>query len=341
MLLLAAPTFAQDDSEALFGPAEDEDAGPDYARDGYYIQFGYSWGHASKLADKLDGNRDKWQLEPQQEDKIKDERLVDYINQTGPAPVPGQRENPLRDGPCTAANAMPRCDIFFEGTEAQIGGTIRTQATPGLRPGVPTQFLSGIQTLGTELGNTTIEDSHGLDVRVGSRVLPNLAVELQLEYQSGFEVDIPNYAQAAPPPGPPPFPAGEFVDDDVTYLRASDTDKINVQLLNLTVNLKVPLLTGRIQPFVLLGGGAVFVFRDNRFPRAAIEPGATSGNPYLFREYVDVRDVGTVFRIGGGIDTYITEHIFVATEATWVAAQGEAMNDLRHTSVTISAGYRF
>ena len=203
--------------------------------------------------------------------------------------------------------------------------------------------LTVMDTLGEVLGTASVGNSQGLNVRAGNRVLPNLAIELQLEYMSGFEVDIPNYSQ----PGvvtPPPFlpgGGGRFVDEDVTYLAASDTDKINVELLVLTVNLKVPILTGRIQPYGLLGGGVVFAFRDNRFPRYAIAPGVTSSDPYRFEEYVNVRDAGTVFRIGGGVDTYLNEHIFMSLEGTWVAAQGEAVNDLRYASITVGVGYRF
>jgi opacity protein-like surface antigen len=229
---------------------------------------------------------------------------------------------------------------------SQIGGSIRRQATPGLSPD-STFVGAGIPAM--PLGIADVSNSHGINVRAGNRVLPNLAVEVQLEYMTGFEVEIPNFSQAPPPPAPPPDPAGAFVDDlnpattadNVTYLRANDDDTIDVQLLTMTVNLKVPLLTGRIQPYGLIGGGAVFVFRDGRFPRRSDPPGATSEDPYKFEEYVNVRDVGSVFRIGGGIDTYVSENIFVSVEGTWVAAQGEAMNDLRYASITFGVGYRF
>ena len=53
-----------------------------------------------------------------------------------------------------------------------------------------------------------------------------------------------------------------------------------------------------------------------------------SSNPYRFDEYVNVDDTGAVFRVGGGVETYVTEHVYVSLEGTWVAAQGEKMNDL-------------
>jgi opacity protein-like surface antigen len=393
LLLLAAPVFAQDDFEdpvdVLLGPSQEEDRGPDYARDGFYFQIGYSYGIASKLEEKLNGNRDKFQLEPQQTDKTKAQRDVPFT-ETVSGGIATRTNlsavNPQADGDCTrfpvgdpqrcqtsplngpVGIVAPLSDLLL----SQVGGTIRKQPIPGLRPGVYNEFLDpstldiedpasaqplpdtmanmALTTLGLQLGNADVSNSHGVNIRAGSRVLPNFAIEMQLEYMSGFEVDIPNFSRFDPadptrrravPLTPPPFPAGRTVDDPVTYLRASDTDKINVELLNLTVNLKVPLLTGRIQPFALVGGGATFVFRDNEFPKRAIAPGATSSDPYKFVEYVDVRDTGAVFRLGGGIDAYVTENIYATLEYTWVAAQGEAMNDLRYHGLTAGVGYRF
>ncbi len=131
------------------------------------------------------------------------------------------------------------------------------------------------------------------------------------------------------------------IDEPVRYARASDSDDINIDLLSLTVNLKVPILTGRIQPYLLLGGGAAFTFRDNALPRRGITPSPVSANATIFEETVDVKDTGAIFRIGGGIDTYVTEHIYVATEFTYVATQGEKLNDLHYWGVTLGIGHRF
>jgi len=427
LLLLVTQAVARDESPAdvLLGPAQEEDTGPDYARDGYYLQFGYSWGKPSKLEKKLDRNKDQFALAPQASQQIVPERLVPFreigtLAGMNRARTDRSDVNPHADSPCIGAASSNPCPIsplndltdddgvFFPAVPfdnlvraqngdpsspdpaLQIGGRLRLQAVPGIRPGIPTEFLapqlntlnfpnsqnilvtlgSGgnndnrpaqacghgrtnsqlaehcltvVDTLGEILGNASVGNSHGVNLRAGSRVLPNLAIELQLEYMSEFKVDIPNYSQ----PGflsPPPFlplGGGRFVDESITYPSASATDKVNVELLALTVNLKVPILTGRIQPYGLVGGGIIFAFRDNAFPRYAIAPGFTSGNAYRFEEYVNVRDTGAVFRVGGGLDTYLTEHVFVSIEGTWVAAQGEAMNDLRYASITVGAGYRF
>ncbi|MEE2664539.1 MAG: hypothetical protein VX681_10530, partial [Myxococcota bacterium] len=355
LLLLVTQAFARDSApeDVLLGPAQ-EDTGPDYARDGYYLQIGYSWGKASKLADKLNRNREKFALEPQESDKIKKERLVPFRQFGSEADENRSRTsiqdvNPRADAPCittvcpisplndirTFPDDGPPQGIFIPAVplaallqaqngdpsspdlSLQIGGTVRVQPIPGLRPGFETAFLkeelntvvNGLQaqqidlpfdtnpgppnqniirpgqacghasrqsvletycltvmnTLGEALGTASVGNSQGLNVRAGNRVLPNLAIELQLEYMSGFEVDIPNYSQPGVVTVPPFLTSGggRFVDDTVTYLSASDTDKINVELLVLTVNLKVPILTGRIQPYGLLGGGVVFAFRDN------------------------------------------------------------------------------
>jgi opacity protein-like surface antigen len=400
LLLLAAPAVAQDafddPDEVLFGPAEEEDTGPDFAREGYYIQIGYSYGIARRLQEKLNNNRDQFALAPPGNDQFRNQRPVAF-RQEGTRPngnliyTNTGRVNPTADGPCTAASAPDPCRVVGETPpppsplyvpldevqRSQVGGTIRIQPTPGLRPGQPTEFRDPTapldiynpdlartitETFGLALGPAEVANSNGVDLRVGSRVLPNLAVEVQLEYMTGFEVEIPNPLGGAPIPLGPPLPAGTFVDpvtysydtvDDIVngtvvgpapirYLRASDTDKINVEVLNLTVNLKVPLLTGRVQPFLLLGGGVSFVYRDNDFPRRAIAPNTVlSSNPYGFEEYVNVDDTGAVLRIGGGVETYVTEHVYVSLEGTWVSAQGEKMNDLRYGAVNLGVGYRF
>ena len=408
-LLLAAPALAQDDpDDAIFGPSEEdeEDTGPDYAREGFYIHVGVTYGIASKLEDKLNNNKDKFQLAPANDEQILDQRPVPFRFTPVPDPPagtpPGLLEatpfgavNPQADGPCTNDPVDPCQTTPLRGylpsngnepviapladlLEAQVGGTIRVQPTPGLRPGRENEFLDpripvdiyepdahptvlAIVQGTQQLGDATVDNSPGIDLRLGARVLPNFAVEMQLEYMTGFEVDIPNYSQTPPPPTNfllafddpvsgtpqleqavgPPVPAGTFVDGVPQYVRASDTDKINVELLNLTVNMKVPILTGRVQPFFLLGGGVSFVFRDNDFPKRAITPSLNSSDPYRFVEYVDVQDTGAVFRIGGGIDTYVTENIYVALEGTWVATQGEALNDLRYGAINMGVGYRF
>lgn len=335
LLLSAGPALAQDDADdpdaTLLGPPEEEDVGPDYARSGLYLQIGYTYGIPSKLEDKLNGNRDKARQAPIEE------------NQFSRNPF-----RPVADDGTVILLAVP--GMPFEGTRNESGDCVGSFTLPG----------SAESTIETPqpcpFGDAKVSSASGVNFRIGSRVLPNFAVEMQVEYMSGFEVKIPGYSQDAPqlvptavfpiipcPGNPSPGPCSPPTQllEPTSYVRASDTDKINVDLLTFTVNLKVPFMTGRIQPYALLGGGVGFVFRDNRFPRRQVLPSALSSNPVRFVEYVDVQDVGAVFRIGGGVDTYLTEHIYLSTEFTYVASQGEAFNDLRYWGLTAGIGYRF
>jgi opacity protein-like surface antigen len=331
LLLSFGPALAEDDSDNLddifLGPAEEEeDTGPDYAREGFYVQAGLTYGIASKLEDKLNGNRDKARLAPTQDSQFQ-RSPVRPIADDGTIillAVPGMPLNGVR-------NASGDCEYEF-----QPGGP------PVDRP--------------CELGKAKVSNSIGGNFRIGSRVLPNFAIEMQLEFMSDFETKIPGYSQAAPqsvpapvfpiqpcPGNPSPGPCSRPTQllEPASFVRASDTDKINVDLLTLTVNLKVPLLTGRVQPYALLGGGVGFVFRDNKFPRRQILPSPVSSNPTRFEEYVDVQDTGAILRLGAGVDTYVTEHIYLSTEFAYVASQGEAFNDLRYWGVQAGVGYRF
>ena len=299
LLLFAAASSAQDDFEdpdeiLLPGELAEADTGPDFARIGFYIQGGYSYGIERNLESKLNDKLSLARLAPQESQQL--------------------QRNP--DKPI------------------QPDGTIPLIATPGL----PFEAQYGLN----PLGEASVSNSSGLNIRAGSRVLPNLAVEMQLEWMGGFDVDIPGFSQPAPPPLLPPLTAnGTQILIPTQYLQDSPSDKVELDLLALTVNLKIPLLLGRIQPYGLIGGGAIFVFRDGRFPRSEIVASLASSDPTTFEELVDVRDVGAVVRMGGGVDAYINEHVYVSTEFTWVAAMGSSMRDLRYWGLSMGVGYRF
>ena len=330
LLLLASPGFANDDDDDPFLLGSDEEAekdeGPDYARDGFYVQAGITFGIARTLEDKLNQKRDQARLAPVAE------------NQFARDPV-----RPISDDGTVLLRAVP--GMPFDGVR-NSAGDCETTFIPG---GPPVARPC-------PLGDSDVSNGIGANLRVGSRVLPNLAVELQLEYMANFETKIPGYSQDAPqlvptaifptipcPGDPSPGPCNQPTQllEPTSYVKASDTDKVNVDILTLSVNLKVPILTGRIQPYGLLGGGVGFVFRDNKFPRRQILPSAISSNPTRFEEYVHVQDAGAIIRVGGGVDSYINEHIYISTEAAYVVSQGEAFSDLSYWGVTAGVGYRF
>jgi len=146
---------------------------------------------------------------------------------------------------------------------AMIGAPAQVQAEPDYgRPGVyvGAAFALGFDNFDT--GPLDWETALGVDFWVGYRIIPNLAAELEIEYLAGF---VPIVSGFNP----------------------------SVDAVDFSVNVKAYLLTGRIQPFGLLGIGITDVF---------------------MREFVTDLDMHTTAfsgRFGGGVDMYVTENFSV------------------------------
>ena len=160
------------------------------------------------------------------------------------------------------------------------------------------------------IGPVDVKDSNGVDLRLGRRLNPNVAVELQFEYQR-FDATIEEWA------------------------------RIETQTLAVTVNLKLPILTGRVQPYGLLGGGFIYAHPSEVFPIEDILASRNSSDPTKYNEIVDARDFGALFRLGAGVDYYLTDHVYAMAEATWVVTQGKDVDDIRYISYSLGLGYRF
>jgi opacity protein-like surface antigen len=168
-----------------------------------------------------------------------------------------------------------------------------------------------IKAVSQPLGDVSVSSSPGFNFRVGRKVLPNLAIEVQAEYLADFKVSIGNFGT----------------------LRA--------EALSFTVNAKIPLLTGRFQPYGLVGGGAMWVYHDLPYPQVEFPIPEQSGNPTESRGIVDADKLGGVFRIGTGIDFYITEHVAINGELTWVSSQGQKVNDIKFIAIQAGLIYLF
>jgi opacity protein-like surface antigen len=142
------------------------------------------------------------------------------------------------------------------------------------RPGpyVGVGFAYGIENFGlgkVEAANAvklSVDDSPGFDIRGGYRFHPNLAVEGDFQYFTGFDIS----------------------EKGGSKLATADT-------LAVTVNAKGYPLTGRFQPYGLLGLG---------FMRSYFEHGT---NDSVF-----------AVRLGGGADFYATENIVVFVEGSYM-----------------------
>jgi opacity protein-like surface antigen len=140
----------------------------------------------------------------------------------------------------------------------------------------------------------------GFNARLGWRSHPHFAFELETEYINDFTV---------------------------SFSEGGIATKFDTLALTFTVNGKVPILTGRIQPYGIAGAGLIY---------------------YQIRE--GSKNDGTSFalRVGIGVDYYITEKIVANIEGSYVYptsridALGKGLPiDVDYLSLGVGLAYRF
>ncbi len=165
-----------------------------------------------------------------------------------------------------------------------LGGAVYTEVKDDLE--------DALASIGYAL-SVDVEAPPGLDVRAGYRFHPRIAGEVQLQW----------------------FPKAQ--------IQIEDIDAFDLETLVLTGNAKGYLLTGRFQPFVLVGGGLMhFNLKDD--------------------VGLGTSEKGTAFaaRFGGGVDFYLSRNIVIALDAGYVLPTGDA-DGLDHVSFSVGVQYRF
>jgi opacity protein-like surface antigen len=160
------------------------------------------------------------------------------------------------------------------------------------------------------------DDSPGVDIRGGYRFHPNFAIEGDLQYFTGFDLNIKKIALNG---------------QNIPIPSSIDTKVGSIDTLAMTFNGKAYLLTGRIQPYGLLGLG---------FTRASFDPnakGVHSEDDFVF-----------ALRFGAGVDCYTTENIVVYLEASYLSphsdykfGKGDPGIGADINSLTLGVQYRF
>lgn len=107
------------------------------------------------------------------------------------------------------------------------------------------------------------------------------------------------------------------------YYAQFDLDPGQINAWTTTVNLKGYLLTGRFQPYGLAGMG--YMHGDG-------SAGNFAGAAHPSN--------GFALRFGGGLEAYVTEHIFLGPEFAYTLPTGSA-NDLDMFVVSLGAAYKF
>ena len=147
----------------------------------------------------------------------------------------------------------------------------------------------------TELDNTSgidVDPAPGASVHAGYRFHPNFAGEAELEWIAPANVE------------------GQFVPSSAQVDRT----------LTAMANVKGYMLTGRIQPFGVLGLGYM--------------------NTQIDGIGGEERQDAFAARLGGGFDLYATEHILGTIGASYVIPDDD-LHDFAYVSVVVGLGYRF
>ena len=138
-----------------------------------------------------------------------------------------------------------------------------------------------------------VEAPPGLDTRVGYRFHPRLAGEVQFQW----------------------FPKAK--------IEFADVEALNLETLTLTGNVKGYVLTGRVQPFLLVGVGLMhFDVKD--------ELGLG----------LRAKGEGFAARFGGGVDFYLNRNFLLALDTSYVLPTGD-VDGLEHVSFSLGMQYRF
>ncbi len=163
---------------------------------------------------------------------------------------------------------------------------------------------SDIQKFLGPTASLSVDNSLGFNGRVGYRCHRWFSAEVEVEWLDGFKSD----ASGADALGPL-------------------FSKIDFEPVVVTANMKGYILTGRYQPFLLVGGGVMTAEAKLQSPAP---PGVRRS----------ITDTEFAMRFGGGIDFYATKNVVVSLEADYVLPVS-SLSDLDYISIGWGFQYRF
>jgi len=178
--------------------------------------------------------------------------------------------------------------------------------------------LTGFQNF-SRVEGADVDNSLGFQIRVGARLLEFLALEIEGDFFSGFDVDVD-----PPDDAEPPADIGRFV----------------LEGGNITANIKGYIPLGRIQPYGLFGIGGMWANVRTRDATGSIcRPGYWGW--WCSPTYTRLIDGGGfVMKLGGGADVWITEDWALTMDATYVLPTGD-LSDLKYVNLGWGAKFKF
>jgi opacity protein-like surface antigen len=188
-----------------------------------------------------------------------------------------------------------KCVSFLVGCAALISATAAGAQDDFARNGVylGVNVVGGFYTQLDNTGGIDVDPAPGVNGHLGYRFHPNFAGEVEVEYIAPADVDG---SFTAP---------GSEVEWSITAMG----------------NIKGYMLTGRFQPFGVLGMG---------YMRSRVDSDFTSGS-----------EKGRfAARLGGGLDVYFTERFLGTLGASYVIPDDE-LSDFAYVSAILGLGFRF
>jgi len=160
----------------------------------------------------------------------------------------------------------------------------------------------------------SVDPGVGLHARAGYRFHARLAAEAHFEWISEWSVDGKDSDRTNP---------------------SSSSQVARGEAWTATADLKLYLATGRVQPHLVVGVGAMRFQGDNKSPRIP------ANNRKIFETNIDgARDLGFAFRGGGGLDFMMTDHTALVLGASYVVGTGD-VEDYHYLSLEWGLQYRF
>jgi opacity protein-like surface antigen len=184
-----------------------------------------------------------------------------------------------------AANADPEGDYDRNGF--YVGGG----ATLGLDVFMQDEYRDALEDAGGRNVDAHVEHSFGANAHLGYRFHPRFSGEVEFEWLDSF---------------------------DLSAKGAGFSDVREIETWVATGNAKGYLLTGSIQPFALVGVGAM-----------KIKPDLGSDETEL------------ALRLGVGLDLYFSQRFVVDLGVDYVYPTGDLKKDFAHVSVAVALQYRF
>ena len=214
----------------------------------------------------------------------------------------------------------------------------------GFRGTISNEPLTGIN----------VKNTLGVNARVGYRLFDYLAVELDADYLPEIVTEA-NYNQNTIVCSGP-IPAQKVCTELSNAGRAVYAEnQRQTSLLLMTANVKVPLLTGRFQPFLLAGLG---FYHDSSVdsPAKITDGGLGEDVPANTATYIKVTGAhvgemnlsnsgfGFAARLGGGLDLFFTETFGMTADIAWIYPQdlkGLPIEDPSFVYTRVGLVYRF